>query len=110
MNPESEPAAADECRSLTITSVQSAGFDLAAVSELSGLHREFILEIVRADLVRPAEADGPVFDESGLCRLRQIADLRERQGLNLKTVKLIVTLLNQLERSERELRTLRDQR
>ena len=49
-----------------------------------------------------------MFDESGLCRLRQIADLHQRQGLNLRTVKLIVRLLDRLERAEGELRALRD--
>ncbi|MFT5467033.1 MAG: hypothetical protein ACI8UO_002136 [Verrucomicrobiales bacterium] len=109
MTPDRNPAD-DECRSLTVTAVHSVGgFDLAAVSELSGLHQEFILEIVRARLVRADEPAEPIFDEHGLCRLRQIADLHHRQGLNLRTVKLIVRLLDQLERTEQELRALRDQ-
>lgn len=103
------PLASDECHTLTVTTIHPVrGFNLSAVSEMTGLHQEFILEIVRARLVRAAEPAEPTFDEHGLCRLRQIADLHQRQGLNLRTVKLIVRLMDHLERAEQELRALRD--
>lgn len=84
------------------------GFSLSTASELTGLHPEFIEEILRASFVHAADPAGTVFDERGLCRLRQIADLHHRQGLNLRTVKLIVDLLDRLEDAEVELRALRE--
>lgn len=93
---------------LTIIDPGARRFFLAEVCELTGLHREFVLEIVSARLVRAVDPDEPAFDESGLCRLRQIAEMRHHQQLNLRTVRLIVQLLDRLERAEAELRVLRE--
>ena len=90
---------------LTVVEARSAGFDLSAASELTGLDQEFILEIVGARLA-PAVNPQPVLDERGICRLRQIAELRDHRHLNLRTVKLTLDLMDRLEAAEEELRVL----
>mgnify|MGYP005710500403 CR=1 FL=1 len=96
--------------SLVLTVEHAEVFDLATASDLTGLHQEMILEFCRSSLVPLAAetATEPSFDERGICRLRQIAELRNRQNVNLRTVRLIVRLLYRLENAETELRFLRE--
>ncbi|MEX2580011.1 MAG: chaperone modulator CbpM [Verrucomicrobiales bacterium] len=91
-------------------------FDLTTLSELTGLHEELIVEFARAHLVQTANRwedtaaeERPVFDERGLMRLRQIAELRDNQHVSLRTLRLVVHLLDRLEAAETELRTLKEQ-
>jgi|GEM_PF-3368444 len=90
-------------------------FDLKSLSELTGMHEELILEFAQAHLVEPAEAwdpsdedAAPLFNERGLIRLRQIAELRENQEVSLGTLRLIVCMLERLEAAETELRALKE--
>lgn len=86
-------------------------FDLERASDLSGLHPEMILEFLRAGLVhahRPGEEGGPQFDEIAITRLRQIERLRRREGVSLRTLCLIMRLLDRIEDLDGELRTLRE--
>ena len=87
-------------------------FDLTQTSELSGMHPEMILEFVRADLIHVLSSgpgDAPLFDYPALARLRQIEHFRQRENLNLRTVRYIVHLLDRLESADQELRDLREQ-
>ncbi len=97
-----------------IVTVQGEGashFDLARAAEFSGMHAEMILEFVRAQLVNPLRHDAagePVFDESEALRLRHIEHLRRAERVNLRTICYIVRLLDRLDATESELRSLRE--
>ncbi|NNE91159.1 MAG: hypothetical protein HKN23_05890 [Verrucomicrobiales bacterium] len=85
--------------------------DLDAASQISGIHRELIRELVRGRLVRPirsGETDRLLFDDRGLTRLRQIADLHFGEKLHFRTVRLIVRLLDRIEVAETELKYWRE--
>jgi len=85
--------------------------DLETASRLTGMHREMIQEFARARLVpgiSKAEDDTVYLDDRAVRRLRQIEDLRVRQHVNLRTIRLIVHLMNRLEEAEVEIRTLRE--
>ncbi len=91
-------------------------FDLETVSQLTGIHEELIIEYAQAHLVEPCgqwnpadESTLPSFNERGLLRLRQIAELRENQHVSLRTLRLIVHMLERLESTETELRALKEQ-
>jgi chaperone modulatory protein CbpM len=57
--------------------------------------------------VRPAQgASGPVFDDLDLARLRLICDLRKDMGLPAHVVPTVLTLIDQLHRTRRDLRRL----
>jgi DNA-binding transcriptional MerR regulator len=90
----------------------SHGFiDLKAASDLSGMHPEMILEFTRAQLVLVARKDrsgNPYFDDEGVYRLRQIEHLRHDQQAHLRTIRLVIQLMERAETAERELRNLRD--
>jgi len=94
---------------------------LEAASELTGMHPQMVIEFVRASLVvpssttRPAgDADAesepadPAFDAAALYRLRQIEHLRTHHQAHLRTICLVLGLLDRAEAAERELRQLRD--
>lgn len=88
-------------------------FDLDTTAELSGVHRDLILEFTRAELlssVRSGEDEsGWQFDERAIYRLRQIDTLRQRHHTSLRVIRDILRLLDRLEDSEMELRRLREQ-
>jgi len=81
---------------------------LRAASRISGMHPDMIPEVARARLVVVAERDGaglPFFDRRALERLELIQYLRLQQRANLRTVRMIVRLIERAERAERELRS-----
>jgi hypothetical protein len=83
--------------------------DLDTASELSGLHRDLILEFARAEWIACRHPHPhPMFDEHAIYRLRQIDHLRRSPGVTMRTVRLIVELQNRVERAEAELRHLRE--
>ena len=86
-------------------------FSLERAAELSGMHPEMILEFTRAEIVRTVgeNPDGsPRFDESEILRLRQIEYLRTDEGVSLRTIRYILSILDRLEAAEHELRLLRE--
>lgn len=84
--------------------------DLDETARLTGLHPEMIEEFLRARLVRgfQGRAGGLFFDQAGIARLRHIAYLRDHENTSLRTLRYIVTLLDNLEAQEREIRMLRE--
>ncbi|NNC90115.1 MAG: hypothetical protein HKN82_16780 [Akkermansiaceae bacterium] len=95
---------------VTTSPERAVSLDVAA--ELTGMHPEMILEFVRAEFVHvefgaEGSDDRPSFDESALVRLRQIEQLRH-EHVNLRTVRYILQLLDQLDEAEQELRALRE--
>lgn len=94
---------------------ESSNFDtllspLEEAADLTGLHPEMIEEFLRAHLVDAFEGrSGKIyFDQAGIARLRHIAHLREHEHTSLRTLRYIVTLLDNLEAQEKEIRILRE--
>lgn len=86
--------------------------DLPTASRLTGLHHELILEFTRASWITVSaatmNAEEPVFDQQGLRRLRQIAELHYQQRMSFRMARKIVCLLDRLDEAERELRYWRE--
>ena len=64
---------------ITVVSVEREMFDIESAADLTGIHPEMIREFARGQLVQIRGSDNegcPVFDESGICRLRMLADWR----------------------------------
>ena len=84
--------------------------NLQEASDLCGLHPEMIEEFLRASLVR-AFAGSPgelFFDQAAIARLRHIAYLRDHEQTSLRTLRYIVSLLDNLNAMESEVRDLRE--
>lgn len=62
---------------------------------------------VREGWVRPAQgARGPVFDEIDIARLRLLCDLRKEMALPTDALPTVLTLIDELHRTRRDLRRL----
>ena len=62
---------------------------------------------VREGWVRPATGErGPVFDDLDVARLRLICDLRKELALPADVMPTVLTLIDQLHRTRRDLRCL----
>ncbi len=95
----------------TSSEAAQAVVDLDAASALSGMHPEMIQEVMRAKLVvcvRESSAGEPYFDDEAIYRLRQIEYLRTHQRAQMRTIRLVMQLLDRLETTEREVRWLRE--
>lgn len=88
----------------------AARYTLEETARLTHLPRRQIALYCQYGLVAPIaspEAGGWTFNDEGLRRLRRLAELRRAYGVNLRALRLIVELQDQVERLERELRFLR---
>ena len=62
---------------------------------------------VREGWVRPAQGErGPVFDDIDVARLRLLCDLRKDMALPADVLPTVLTLIDQLHRTRRDLRRL----
>jgi chaperone modulatory protein CbpM len=62
---------------------------------------------VREGWVRPAQSEsGPVFDEVDLARLQLLCDLRNDMELPADVIPTVLTLIDQLHRTRRDLRRI----
>ena len=62
---------------------------------------------VREGWVRPAQGNaGPVFDDLDVARIRLLCDLRKEMALPTDAMTPVLTLIDQLNRTRRELRWL----
>lgn len=98
---------------ITLEAVHRELFDIEDAAALTGIHPDLIREYLRGRLVscRDLDPNGwPLFDESGICRLRLLHELREREKLSLRMMRIFCSLADRLERSEEEIRRLRNQR
>ena len=98
---------------ITVISASNQLLDISAASRLSGLHPDMIAEFERGKLVERSGSDqngNPVFDEAGICRLRILSDLRDRERLSLRMTRVVCHLMDRLERAESEVRNLRSHR
>lgn len=84
--------------------------DLEEAARCCEIHPEMIEEFVRGHFVTAHhdEEGRLVFDASGLLRLRQISILQREGRASLKILRYIVSLIDELEFKEEELRKLRE--
>lgn len=62
---------------------------------------------VREGWVRPAQSEtGPIFDEVDIARIRLLCDLKTDMSLPSDALPVVLTLLDRLHQTRRELRTL----
>jgi len=85
-------------------------YTLDVVVELTGVSRQTILHYQEQGLVAPIAASGPglkKFNDDALRALRRIEHLRTRYEMNLRSLKLTLNLLEELERLRAHLRSRR---
>jgi len=86
-------------------------FNLESAAELSGVHRDLILEFARAELLPSVEAGGDEsrlrFDEHAIYRLRQI-DVLQKHHTSLRVIRDILRLLDRIAEAELEIHRLRE--
>ncbi|MDQ8188986.1 hypothetical protein [Roseibacillus persicicus] len=89
----------------------STPIDLEEAARCCELHPEMIEEFVRGHFVTAhRDEEGQlIFDAGGLLRLRQISILQREGRASLKILRYIVSLIEELELKDEELRKLREQ-
>jgi chaperone modulatory protein CbpM len=88
-------------QSLTITAV---------CSTIPGLTEDALAGFMRHDWVRPARTQGePIFSDADIARIRLILDLRATLEVQEDTVPIVLSLLDQLYATRRQLRLVLDQ-
>lgn len=77
------------------------------LSEVRRLTRRDLRVWVRAGWVRPSMSEGgPMFDDIDIARLRLLCDLRREMALTPDAVEVVLTLIDRLHRTRRDLRML----
>ncbi len=86
-------------------------FTLAAVcTTVPGLTEDTLHGFMRLDWVRPAHTHGePVFSDGDIARIRLILDLRATLEVEEDTVPIVLSLLDQLYATRRQLRRAIDE-
>lgn len=82
-------------------------YTLEEVVRLTHLPRRQIVRYCQCGLVAPVaapEVGGWIFNDEGLRRLRRIEALRQHYDVNLTALRLIMELLDEVERLRQELR------
>lgn len=84
---------------------------LAAVcTTVPGLTEETLHAFLRHDWVRPVRAQGePLFSDGDVARIRLILDLRATLEIQEDTVPIVLSLLDQLYATRRQLRRVIDE-
>ncbi|MDF1811234.1 MAG: hypothetical protein P1V20_03440 [Verrucomicrobiales bacterium] len=99
-----------ETLAITFVPARQLVFNAWQASEFTEIHPDLIVEFERAHLVNRCDTDKngmPLFNDSGICRLRIISDLREREKLSLRMMRVFCHMMDQLDRAETEVRHLR---
>jgi chaperone modulatory protein CbpM len=79
------------------------------LAEVRRLTRRELRIWMREGWVRPAMSErGPVFDELDIARLRLLCDLRKEMGLPPDSVPVVLTLIDRLHQTRRDLRAIMD--
>lgn len=77
------------------------------LTEIRRLTRRDLSLWMREGWVRPAMSEaGPVFDEIDVARLRLLCDLRKEMALPLDAVPVVLTLIDRLHQTRRDLHVL----
>ena len=88
-------------RTLTLTAV---------CQDIPGLSEQTLLEFLHQDWVRPAHRQGePVFSDADIARIRLILDLRATLEVEEETLPIVLSLLDQLYATRRQLRRVIDE-
>jgi hypothetical protein len=85
-------------------------YTLEQVVRFTHLPRRQIVLFCRHGLVAPVmapDAGGWTFNDEGIRRLRRLAELRAAYHLNLRALRLVAELFDEVERLREELRFLR---
>jgi hypothetical protein len=101
-----------EALAITFVPVRHRVFDARQASEFTEIHPDLIVEFERAHLVDRCDTDkngNPLFNDSGISRLRIISDLRRREKLSLRMMRLFCHMMDRLDRAETEVKHLRRQ-
>ena len=99
-----------ETLAVTFVPVKHRVFDARQASEFTEIHPDLIVEFEKAHLVDRCDTDkngNPLFNDSGICRLKIISDLRGREKLSLQMVRVFCHMMDRLDRAETEVRYLR---
>ena len=79
----------------------------SVVAEVRRLSLRELRLWVREGWVRPASGDaGPVFDEVDVARIRLLCDLRKEMALPTDALPVVLTLIDRLHQTRRDLRHL----
>ncbi|MGH7969349.1 MAG: chaperone modulator CbpM, partial [Limisphaerales bacterium] len=88
-----------------------AVYTIETAAHLAHVGRHRILVYYKEGLVSPVaapECGGYYFNDEGIRRLRQIESLHSTGGINLWGTRMILNLLNEVERLRKEVRFLRE--
>ena len=87
-----------------------AVYTIDTTARLAQTPRRTVLLYCKSGFITPAaapESSGYHFNEQAIRALRRIDELRSKRGINLAGIRIILDLLNQVERLQREVRFLR---
>jgi DNA-binding transcriptional MerR regulator len=85
-------------------------YSIETAAKLARISRRLIAVYCRHGLVAPVmdpESGGWLFNDQGIRRLRCIEQLRTACGMNLTAIRMIVGLMEEVERLQQEIRFLR---
>lgn len=85
----------------SFASPSPAAYTVEVLSEMTGISRQSIVQYEEHGLIQPQ------FDDDTVRILRRMEHLRESYGMNFSGVKLITTLLEEVERLRADLRARR---
>ena len=88
---------------------ETAHVDLKELCELCGVHADYLVEMVEEGIIQ-AEGDTPAiwrFSAVSVMRSRKALRLRRDLGINLSGLAVTLDLLDQVDRLENELKSLR---
>lgn len=87
-------------------------YSLSMVVGLTGISRETLAHYCEQGLLpfNAATLEATEFDDTSLCALRRIQLLQERHGVSIAGIRMINTLLAEVERLRRELEFIREAR
>lgn len=86
-------------------------YTIEATAKLTDLPRHAILVYYKSGLISPVtgpEGGGYCFDHGAIRKLRRIGQLRSMPGLGVSGIKMILDLMDEVERLQTDLRFLRE--
>jgi DNA-binding transcriptional MerR regulator len=87
-------------------------YSIETVEKITRISRDRIILYYREGLISPAAPSGdqPVFDDETIHQLRRIAFLLSEYEVNHRGLKVLASLMGEVERLRQELRFLRERR
>lgn len=84
---------------------------IEALSEIAGVHPDFVVELEHARLIERVGTDPkgrPSFEDTVVCEVRRIVHLHEREKMSFRMIRYLFRLTKRLERVEAELQSYRE--